>query len=329
MTGILRLDVRPDTSLFGEIRAIGLSAGADRVALRARLARAVAVSGILDTDPAFLGESIDEWFDVEAMATAGFWAGQDAIRSHIEANLAASVSWVEPAFPALPQDGVLRLRAVLLPGFRYCFGPAAEVQLFGLYPGAMPAEAVLFLAHTYYHEASSIFATQDTRAAERDPTTASRFLHWLLSLIRNEGLANFAVLDRILLLRDQGCDFRYFTYADMIGRPEPAAAAMRACRELAAKLDQRTVHAIHGRMNEILKNPRLPIINLVGIRMAEAISRELGRQELLDCATAEPQRFFALYEQTGDALREQLFGPDCAFAGQLTGSLPTRTYRRW
>lgn len=324
MTGTLRLDVTADTSLFDEIRTLSMVAGPDRAALRASLARTVSRSKALGEDPPFLGESIDEWFDIEAMASVGFWPEQDAIRSHIELNLTASMSWIEPAFPALPQDGVLRLRAVLIPGFRYCYGPAPGAQLFGLYPGAGPGEAVLFLAHTYYHEASSLFATEDTRAAERDPATVSRFLHWLMSLIRNEGLANFAVLDRILLLRDQGCDFRYFTYADMIRKPEAAAAAMRACRELVAKLDQHTVHALRGRVNEILKNPRLPVINLVGIQMAEAIGQEFGRQELLNSATAEPQRFFALYQGTGDELREHLFGPGCALAGQFTGSAPAR-----
>jgi hypothetical protein len=324
MTGTMRLDVTTDTSLFDDIRMTSLPAGADHAALRAALALAVSRSADLGQDPAFTKARVDDWFNVEAMTSAAFWPEQETIRSHIESNLAASVSWIEPAFPALPRDGLLRLRALLLPGFRYCFGPAPGVQLFGLYPGAMPEEAVLFLAHTYYHEATSLFATEDTQAAEHDPTTVSRFLHWLLSLIRNEGLANFAVLDRVLALRDRGCDFRYFTYAGMIGSADAAATAMRACHELVRKLDQRTVHALRGRVSEILKNPRLPVINLVGIRMAEAIGREFGRQELLDCAIAEPQHFFALYERTGDELRAHLFGPDCDFAGQLTRGATVR-----
>lgn len=324
MTGTMRLEVTADTSLFDDVRAAHLTAGADHAALRAGLGLVLSRRAGLGQDAAFTGAHVDDWFDVGAMTAAGFWPEQEAIRSHIEHNLAASVSWIEPGFPVLPRDDILRLRAVLLPGFCYCFGPAAGIQLFGLYPGATPQEALLFLAHTYYHEATSVFATEETRAAEHDPTTVGRFLHWLLSLIRNEGLANFAVLDRVLTLRDQGCDFRYFSYAGMIGNSDAAAAAMRACRELVGKLDGHTVHALRGRVSEILKNPRLPVINLVGIRMAEAIAREFGQRELLDSATADPRQFFALYERTGDELRAHLFGSDGALAGQLTGSATAR-----
>jgi hypothetical protein len=90
------------------------------------------------------------------------------------------------------------------------------------------------------------------------------------------------------------------------------------------KLDGHTVHALRGRVSEILKNPRLPVINLVGIRMAEAIATEFGPRELLDSATADPRQFFALYERTGDELRAHLFGSDGALAGQLTGSATAR-----
>lgn len=87
---------------------------------------------------------------------------------------------------------------------------------------------------------------------------------------------------------------------------EATARAMDAYRQLDGMLDRETVARVRSRVNVALKNPKLPVINLIGIHMAEAIARTYGERTLLDVDQREPEEFLELYARTEDPLRARL-----------------------
>jgi putative zinc-dependent peptidase DUF5700 len=305
---MLNIDVRLNIDVYDAVKR----AAADRTEV-AEVAAAVART-VTDT-PAFgseagrIARSPGDWFDLAAMTDAGFWREQDALRDVIAERLPQTVATVAPYLPRVAGERVVPVLVHPVPGLTRCYGAPGGGQLFGLYAGTDPEEMLLFLSHTYYHELSATLTTPAGREAEADPSTAERFRRWLLLLIRHEGIANYAVLEPLRRLREQGCRFRYFTYAALVDNPEATARAMAACRQLLAMLDQETVDRVSRRVNAALKNPRLPVINLIGIHLAEAIARRHGVRALLDVDGREPEEFFQLYADTDDRLREDLFGP--------------------
>jgi hypothetical protein len=98
---------------------------------------------------------------------------------------------------------------------------------------------------------------------------------------------------------------------------------MSACRDLLSTLDDATVRHVSRRVSAVLKNPRLPVINLIGIHMAEVIAARDGERALLDVDGLEPEEFFLRYADTGDALCTHLFGPDGGAAPAVLGPAAT------
>jgi hypothetical protein len=319
---MLRLDVRLEGRVYETLHAAAEGGRRDPVQL------AAAVGDVVRGEPAFGGEAEQiadrpgEWFALERMADPEFWAGQERFRAYLDEHLTESVATITPYLPKVQEERVVPIVVHPVPGFTACYGAVEGGQLYGLYDGADPREMLLFLSHTYYHELSACLDTETSRRAGADPSTAGHFRHWLLLLIRNEGIANYAVLGPLRALRRERISFRYFTYAGLVDNAGATARAMAACRELLGGLDGRTVRRVSGRLSAVLKNPRLPIINLIGIHMAEAIAARYGERALLDVDGCEPQAFFSLYASTGDGLCRHLFGPDGTDATAVFGLEP-------
>ena len=307
---MLILDVKLENRLFDSLQSAAEAAAGDPQSLRQSLERIVQTEDVFRSEQRLISQDLEAWFEVGPMASSPmFWAKQTALRAYIEQRLDLSVAALSPFVPQLPVDETRTLTVYLIPGFAHCYGPTEGVQLFALRAGAVPAEALLFLIHVYYHEISSLFYTETSRRAANDSDTAELFRHWLLLLIQNEGLANYVVLESLLALQAQGCPFAYFTYAGLVRNREATAKAMTFCREIISQLTDSNFYTMRGHISTILKNPRLPVINLVGIHLAEAIAASFSERTLLAVADREPQEFFRLFSDTGDQLCQYLFGP--------------------
>jgi hypothetical protein len=308
---LIPLSVRLEAHLFDALQAVARSAGKDVQVLRKALEEIVRTEDVFEAERELIFSDIGSWFDIEAMALSPeFWVKQAALRAYLERCVEQSVAALAPYLPASPSGPARSLTVHLIPGFTKCYGPTEGVQLFALRAEAQVEEALLFLIHVYYHEISSLFYTETSRRAVDESPTTEMFKHWLLLLIQNEGLANYIVLKPLLQLRDDGCEFSYFTYANLVHREELTARAMTLCREILSHInDDDYSQILRGHVTDFLKNPRLPIINLVGIHLAEAIAATFSERELFSVANREPQEFFRMYSETGDRLCPSLFGP--------------------
>lgn len=272
------------------------------------------IAAVVAEQPAFGPEAQhiirapQEWFAAERMTDPKFWTEQDCLRDHIVEHLTDSVEVITPFLPMTPEQRDVPVVVYPVPGMTTCYGAPDGGQLFGLYDGTDAEEMLLFLSHTYYHELSASLSSEAARAAESDPSTAERFQRWVMLLIRNEGIANYAVLEPLRRLRDRGIQFHYFKYAQLVDNLDATAKAMFAYQQLMAMLNHETVEKVSRRVSAVLKNPRLPVINLIGIHMAEAIARHFGERTLLDVDQKEPEEFFDLFAGTGDPLCAELLG---------------------
>lgn len=320
---MLEIDVELNRSVYEAVRRAVLGAADVPSRLAPALARAVMGRPEFGPEASHIASDPPAWFAVSRMSDAGFWSGQERLHGYLYEHLAASVDVLAPYLPAVV--GVRRVPVAVhpVPGLTTCYGARHGGQLFGLYDGTDPREMLLFLSHTYFHELSSTLNTERSRQAEADPRSADRFRHWLLLLIRNEGIANYAVLGPLRQLRSAGIEFRYFRYAGLVDSRDATARAMSACRDLLSTLDDNTVRYVSRRVSTVLKNPRLPVINLIGIHMAEAIAAREGERALLDVDGLEPEEFFLRYADTGDALCAHLFGPGGSAASAVIGPAVT------
>lgn len=255
------------------------------------------------------------WFALDRMTDPHFWAHQDVLFDHLAGNVQTAASLIDRFVPPVPDDRRVDVAVVPVPGLLSCYGTDAGRQIFGLYDGASPAEAVLFLAHTYYHELTEVL---DNGATVPEPSPAHALREHIMRLVRNEGVANYAVLADVVRLRDTGATMYYFDYAGLIGNDAACSRAMVAFRELTAKITDATAGRLVNRLEAGFKNPRLPVINLLGIQMARAIARCHGEATLIDVDGQPAEEFFRLYESTDDPLRESLFG--VGGMAQATGS---------
>jgi hypothetical protein len=119
-------------------------------------------------------------------------------------------------------------------------------------------------------------------------------------LIRNEGIGNHAVLEDLIQLRDAQPDYvwRYFTYAKKIGDPGLLEKAISILSQVFAAVNDEDVDQFRLGVNKILKNEALPIINLVGVHMAESIAKFYDIATLKNVYQQESGEFFALYGRT-------------------------------
>jgi hypothetical protein len=305
---MLTVDVKVSRDVYESLaNACGPCFG-EPARLPGELSAALAVLPGLGRESARMAATPGTWFDVGSMAEPGFWDGQRALCDYIVEHVDESVAVIAPYFPHTPDARTVPVMVHPVPGLTGCYGLPAGGQLFGLFEGADAREMLLFLSHTYYHELSETLHTENSRRAEADHGTAGSFRTYLLQLIRNEGIANYAVLAELRRLRADNIAFRYFTYAGLIDNPGATARAMAACRQLLTALDEQTVEWVSRRVSATLKNPRLPVINLIGIHMADAVAAHHGERALLDVDQREPEEFVALYAESGDALVEELLG---------------------
>lgn len=302
-SSLFQLNVRLENRLFDSLQSVAEAASGDVQCLRQSLEKIVLTEEVFKSEQQLILQDIKSWFEVEEMvASPTFWLKQREMRAYLEQRVDESVAALCPYLPPLAIDRTMELAVYLLPGFVLCYGRAEGVQLFALRANAEPAEALLFLIHVYYHEISCLFYTETSRRAAENPKTVELFRHWLLLLIQNEGLANYAILKSLLDLRSWSEAFVYFKYASLVHDTEATIKALTVCRKIMAQLNDDNFHYLRSQISNILKNPRLPVINLVGIHLAEAIAAAFGEHVLLAAADREPQEFFRLYSETGDPL---------------------------
>jgi hypothetical protein len=218
----------------------------------------------------------------------------------VESNLQRSVEHIASWLPDVDEDISHRLKVVLLPYGKFSFGPHVGLQLFSLERYASPIEAFLFLVHVYYHELSFLNETPHGSRCSRKQVSADDFKEWIRLLIRNEGIGNYAVLGDLMQLREAEPDYtwRYFTYARKIGDPVLLHGAISVLTKALTAVDDRNVDQFRVGINRIFKNEALPIINLVGIHMAETIASYYDTATLKNVYQQESADFFALYGQT-------------------------------
>lgn len=311
---MFRVEAVLDDRLFRSLRTSLPHIGVNREDAAAKLSDIVASSPQFGPKQHEIAGDPTIWFELDYLAEPDFWPGQDRLYEHVVDCLTSAATLIEPYFPPVKDDLLIKVTVLPVPALTNCYGAGDGRQVFGLRYDADPAEAVLFLAHTYYHELSEHldYGLPD----EPPPDRAEALRRLIMQLIRNEGIANYAVLTKLRELRarhaDVGYDFKYFDYAGLIDNPAASSRALTACRELLAQITPTTVDRLLPRVEASFKNPKLPIINLVGIHLAEAIARFHGEQVLLDVNAHPPEDFFRDYEATGDPLREYLLGSDSA-----------------
>ncbi len=241
------------------------------------------------------------------MADPAYWSRIEAIRDNFFSQASDSIEGVKRFLPGTKWHGY-HFTMHLVPGFSSCYGPMPRHQLFSLRGRALPEEAYLFHLHVSFHELTNVFDTDLCVRAAASPRTADLFRHYLLTLIRNEGLANYIVLGRLRQFQEthEGYEYLYFKYANLIADMGARAQAVKVCRQIVASLRPDNFRLLIGRISELLKNERLPVINLVGIHLAEAIARQHGERSLIESAAEEPQVFFRLFCETADPLVAEL-----------------------
>jgi aspartate/methionine/tyrosine aminotransferase len=304
---MLELDVTLDEAVFASVSLAATTATDDDQL-------AAAISALAEKEPVFganrraISASPGKFFPLSRMRDEAFWHHQRALLAHMREHLGDSVRAVIPFLPPVPDERPVPVTVHPVPGFTSCYGSSGGHQVFGLFDGADAREMLLFCSHTYMHEAAGHINTRRSAQAEADPRTADALIHLILMLIRNEGVANFAVLEGVRALLADGVSLPYFDYAHMIDDDRATRHAMAACRQLLARVRTLPAAQTGPRVTEAFKNPKLPVINLVGIRTAEAIAGRYGVGTLVDIADADPQEFFECYARTDDPLAAELFG---------------------
>lgn len=225
-------------------------------------------------------------------------AAADYLAAHRERSIEHISAFLPPHTPPLTHD----LTVMLLPFAKYNYGPREGLQLFSLHPDASSEETYLFLVHVYYHELTPLSYNARCRRCASSPASGADLKYSLRLLIRNEGIANYAVLDDLLRLvaGNPGWPLKYFTYAPLIGNEDFLDQALVLFDTLLAQVGDGPLRGRDGQLVARLKNGFVPVINLVGIQMAAAIAARFGVEKLIDVYQQEADAFFRLYAETGD-----------------------------
>jgi hypothetical protein len=234
----------------------------------------------------------------------------DDTLSFIDLNLPKSIQHINQWLPEVEDDVSHTVTVAFLPLGNYTFSPKLSLQLFSLDPSASPIETYLFLVHVYYHELSYLNETAKGRRCSLEQSSAEDFREWVRLLIRNEGIGNYAVLEDLIQFRDTYPDysFRYFSYAKKIGDPVLLQGAVRILTRVFTAVDDNNVAQFRNGINKIFKNEGLPIINLIGIHMAESIVKHHDSATLKNVYQKEAGDFFGLYGETGAEFAKTLKG---------------------
>lgn len=235
---------------------------------------------------------------------------------YLDDNLEKSIDHFSKVLPYMTEKINHELKVTLLPDGKTNFGPRPSLQLFSLKPEADPYETYLFLIHIYYHEISFMNYTEYCEECANNPNTPEKLKYLILMLIQNEGIGNYAVLDDVLGLRyeNPNYSFQYFTYANQLNEQEQIAKSMGLLRQLFNELNEENFSDFQKKINAVLKNKQLPIINLVGTHMAKVIEEKYGIAVLKDVNNKKATEFFKLYLLTDDNLKEHLIRDDGFFS---------------
>ncbi|NBJ68727.1 MULTISPECIES: DUF5700 domain-containing putative Zn-dependent protease [Clostridia] len=232
--------------------------------------------------------------------------------NYLSENLVESIRHISKYFPETPNNIDHELTVSLLPNGKTNFGPKNKLQLFSIFPGADAFETYLFLIHIYYHEISFLNYTKYCEECVTDPLTPEKLKYYILTLIQNEGIGNYAVLEDLIKFRDENpyYEYKYFTYAKQLRNETTVVQSMGLLRQIFNELNEHNFTKYKEKINLILKNKQLPIINLVGTHMAEAIVNEFGLESLKNVHKKRVNNFFDIYFKTEDPLKGRLLSDD-------------------
>jgi hypothetical protein len=248
--------------------------------------------------------TLPDVFALDHSLCAGARSSVDRNASYAEERKSESIATIARVFPDTEESIQHDLQVVFLPFGKLNVGPREGLQLFSLHPFADPLETYLFLTHVYYHEISFLNYSQASRLYARCQNSPSEFISWIKLLVRNEGIANFAVMDDLVTFRDghPGYLFKYFKYAHQIDDPHCVVTSMSMLNKVLASVNAQSLENFREHGDLIFKNGTLSIINIAGIHMARCIAQAHGLSALKDIHGKEPEEFFELYLQSGDAL---------------------------
>lgn len=241
-----------------------------------------------------------ELIDLQDPVSEATCATLRATASHLVASTDRSIAHIRNILPLFMPPFRHKLVVTLLPFGRYNFGPREGLQILSLNPKADPEEAYLFMVHVYYHEVTHLFYTDKCARCSAAQNNVGDLLYWVKLLIRNEGIANYVVLDELknFTSRNPAYSFCYFGYARQIGNEELVKRGLHLLNTIfeALRVGKLDLHGLS--IVQALKNKLVSIINLVGIHMASAIADRFGPNALRDVYKKDADEFFRRYSET-------------------------------
>lgn len=234
----------------------------------------------------------------------------------LESQKQRSIKHIQRFLPHVKEDLEHHVRIVLLPFGTINYGPREGIQLYSFFPTADPMETYLFLIHVYYHEISFLNYTDRGRQVSDVQQTPDDYKEFLLLLIQNEGIANFAVYDGLMSFMDtvdRGYTYCYFNYAPKLNSSAELVKCMNVLNQVFS-LDHENFMKYSQQIMKFVKSEQVPAINLIGLHIARKIADAFGVDVLCNVYKKEALEFFRLYFQTNDpiatylsAIRERVF----------------------
>ena len=223
-------------------------------------------------------------------------------------NLNNSVTHIQSYFPLTDNEINHELKVTLLPYGKINFGPKTSLQLFSIFPDADPYETYLFLIHIFYHEITFLNYTEYCKECFDNTDNPEKLKHSILTLIQNEGIGNFAVYKDLMRFKRENPNyaFKYFTYANDLENVKKISQCLSLLRQIFNDLDDSNFELYKSKINTILKNKKLPIINLTGTYMANKIYEKFGLEKLKNVHKRDVLDFFDDYFKTDDQMAKML-----------------------
>jgi hypothetical protein len=253
-------------------------------------------------------EDLSGAFDLRLWETNNLRKRILGMANYLRRRGATALTLVTRLFPDVPTDMHHRLTVILVPAGKLSYGPRDGVQLFALEPKASAFEAYLFLAHVFYHEISALVYTDRARALARERRGAADFRAWIRLLMRNEGIANVAVVEEMRRYRDRrrGYKFHYFHHAQQIDDLEAITQAIRILIAAFHFVTDEHVVVAGQAMEDYLKRDSLSVINILGTYMGMVIEARYGADILRNVYGLEAEGFFDQYVRTGDYFASEI-----------------------
>jgi hypothetical protein len=256
-----------------------------------------------------LGERVNAFLDDDPLSPSDEMALAHTSK-YLHDRRESSIADIERFFPETGEHISHDLIVAFVPRGTRMIGARPGLQFFSLFPDAHPVETYLFLVHVYYHEISDLILSEPAKRFSLNQRCALDLRRWLRLLIRNEGIGNYAVLNDLLEFRraHPTYTFKYFGYAPQIGSAPSLDAAIHILNEVFTGVTDENLSSFRENVTTILKNKRLPIINLVGIHMATAVVEAHGLGALRNVHGIDAESFFELYASSGEP-RASTFDP--------------------